>query len=353
MDVMPILLRRGVALCLGFLLPAAACTVDPPGGGAEDASPADGAVADVATDTAVPTDTSAPDTSPSDTSAPDGFAADSTPADSSPTDASADGAADGMADAATDAARDGCADAGSADSGLGMSRLLSGCGENDGTYDVVATCTMTPINQLGPAGGCCREAAYTTTTTCTTALHEVPDGAGSLALRIDPMAGCTTTSTPTACSQVGNAAACDGAALTCPLAAYPQPGAPSLLEGTYARVIQTDRFMTRRTVLAEYRAHCAEPFFVPQTTVPSCSTVPPTRTLVTTATKFTKVSAGTFRARRGWASRSSTLNLCAMPIIDVVDNAAVINDRFTEGNPPAAGAFATTSYSCTYTFTLR
>jgi len=42
-----------------------------------------------------------------------------------------------------------------------------------------------------------------------------------------------------------------------------------------------------------------------------------------------------------------------MPIIDVVDNAAVTNDRFTEGNPPAAGAFATTSYLCTYTFTLR
>lgn len=343
---MSILLRRGVVLCLGLLLPAAACTVDPPGGGAQDASPADGAVAD----TAVATDTSAPDTSASDTSAPDTFAPDSTPADSSPADSAADGAADAMADTA-DGARD-CADAGSADSGLGMSRLLIGC-ENDGIYDVVATCTMTPINQLGPAGGCCREAAYTTTTTCTTSLHEVPDGAGNLVLRIDPMAGCATTSTPTACSQVGNAAACDGAALTCPLAAYPEPGAPSLLEGTYGRVVLTDRFMTRRTVQAEYRAHCAEPFLVPQTTVPSCSTVPPTRTLVSTATKFTKVSAGTFRVRRGWASRSSALDLCAMPIIDVVDNAAVINDRFTEGNPPAAGAFATTSYACTYTFTLR
>ncbi|HRG98101.1 MAG TPA: hypothetical protein PLR99_17740 [Polyangiaceae bacterium] len=346
---MSILLRRGVVLCLGLLLPAAACTVDPPGGGAQDASPADGAVAD----TAVATDTSAPDTSASDTSAPDTFAPDSTPADSSTADASADGAADAMSEAATDASRDGCVDdGGPPDSGLSMARLLTAC-ENDGTYDVVATCTMTPINQLGPAGGCCREAAYTTTTTCTTALHEVPDGAGNLVLRIDPMAGCATTSTPTACSQVGDAAACDGAALTCPLAAYPQPGAPSLLEGTYGRVVWTDRFMTRRTVRAEYRAHCAEPFLVPQTTVPSCSTVPPTRTLVTTATKFTKVSAGTFRVRRGWASRSSTLNLCAMPIIDVVDNAAVTNDRFTEGNPPAAGAFATTSYLCTYTFTLR
>ncbi len=350
--MMSIRLRRGFALCLGLLLPAAACTVDPPGGGMSDAAPPDATVADVATDTAVATDTSVPDTF-----APDTFAPDSTPVDSSPGDASADGVADSMADAAEDAPMDAptdaaCADAGSLDSGLGMSRLLNAC-ENDALYDVVATCTMLPINQLGPAGGCCREAAYTTTTTCTTRLHEEPDGAGSLRLRVDPMAGCATTSTPTACSQVGNGAACDGAALTCPLAAYPQPGAPSLLEGNYVRLVRTDRLMTRRTVMPEYRASCAEPFLVPQTTVPSCATVPPTRTLVSTATKFTKVSEGRFRVRRGWASRSSSLNLCAMPIQEVIDNAAVTNDRFTEGNPPAAGAFATTSYSCTYTFTLR
>ncbi len=247
---------------------------------------------------------------------------------------------------------DGCG--GSLSCGPPCSGLMLLPAENDALYDVRAVCTLRPVSRVGTADACCREAVYTTDTTCTTTLHEEIDAAGKFALRIDPMSGCAPTNTPTSCNRTGTLARCDSAGLTCPLASYQTLGNPLVLQGDYVRSIVQNAAVP--TMLEEYRGWCGTSPMIGVAGPFTCSLSPALVVNRATwhVTTFSRKAPGTFTARREVGTVNPGATFCSDVVVAPTPRFPVAQlAGFTSGGPATGGSFNITNYDCTYEFTLR
>lgn len=216
--------------------------------------------------------------------------------------------------------------------------------ENHAAYQLRATCAVSQSNRVGTASSCCRTGTYATVTTCTTTLHEERDGAGNLTVRIDPVTGCSSTSTAGSCTRSGDLARCDAASLTCP-PAVATVGSPSLLQGTYVRTV----FRGGETPTDDYRGLCGSA--TEYSGSPLTCTPPQAAQAYAQMTTLTKTAPGTFSVRRAWGAGAPAM-MCASPITIPPALATLPNTRFVEGPPPAGGTFAITGYDCSYELVL-
>lgn len=216
--------------------------------------------------------------------------------------------------------------------------------ENHATYQLRATCAVSQSNRVGTGSSCCRTATYGTVTTCTTTLHEERDGAGNLTVRIDPVTGCSSTSTAGTCDRSGDVARCDAASLKCPPSTA-SVGSPTLLQGTYVRTV----FRGGETPSDDYRGLCGtatEYGGAPLT----CTPPQPAQTYAQVTT-FTKTAPGRFAVRRAWGAGAPAA-LCASPLTMPPALATLPSTRFVEGPPAAGGSFAITGFDCAYELVL-